>query len=89
MPLEASVPGIVDRQPVFKPFQTGIKVVDSLVPIGLGQRELIVGDRQTGKTSLLIDAILNQKRINDNAVSEKEKIYCVYDCIGSSFLVKS
>ena len=82
MPVEAAVPGIIDRQPVFKPFQTGIKVIDALVPIGLGQRELIVGDRQTGKTSLLIDAILNQKRINDNAKSEKEKIYCVYVCIG-------
>ena len=82
MPLESSVPGIVDRQPVFKPFQTGLKVVDALVPIGLGQRELIVGDRQTGKTSILIDAILNQKYLNDNAKTEKEKVYCIYVCIG-------
>lgn len=82
MPVEAAVPGIIDRQPVFKPFQTGLKVVDALVPIGLGQRELIVGDRQTGKTSILIDAILNQKRLNDTAKSEKEKVYCIYVCIG-------
>ena len=82
MPLEAPVPGIIDRQPVFKPFQTGLKVIDALVPIGLGQRELIVGDRQTGKTSVIIDAILNQKHLNDSAKTEKEKIYCVYVCIG-------
>lgn len=82
MPVEAAVPGIIDRQPVFKPFQTGLKVVDALVPIGLGQRELIVGDRQTGKTSILIDAILNQKRLNDTAKCEKEKVYCIYVCIG-------
>lgn len=82
MPVEAAVPGIIDRQPVFKPFQTGLKVVDALVPIGLGQRELIVGDRQTGKTSILIDAILNQKRLNDTAKTEKEKVYCIYVCIG-------
>ena len=82
MPLEASVPGIVDRQPVKTPFQTGIKVIDALVPIGLGQRELIVGDRQTGKTSLIIDSILNQKRVNEQAKSEKEKVYCIYVAIG-------
>ena len=82
MPLEASVPGIVDRQPVKTPFQTGIKVIDALVPIGLGQRELIVGDRQTGKTSLIIDSILNQKRVNEQARTEKEKIYCIYVAIG-------
>lgn len=82
MPLEAAVPGIIDRRPVFKPFQTGLKVIDTLVPIGLGQRELIVGDRQTGKTSIIIDSILNQKQYNDNAKSEKDKIYCVYVCIG-------
>lgn len=82
MPLEAAVPGIVDRKPVSKPFQTGLKVIDALVPIGLGQRELIVGDRQTGKTSIIIDSILNQKRLNDNAKNEKEKVYCVYVCIG-------
>ena len=81
-PLEASVPGIIDRQPVFKSFPSGLKVVDALVPIGLGQRELIVGDRQTGKTSIIIDAILNQKRLNDAAKQEKDKIYCVYVCIG-------
>ncbi len=82
MPLEASVPGIIERQPVKIPFQTGIKVIDALVPIGLGQRELIVGDRQTGKTSLIIDSILNQKRVNEQAKSEKEKVYCIYVAIG-------
>ncbi|MBO5997846.1 MAG: F0F1 ATP synthase subunit alpha, partial [Alphaproteobacteria bacterium] len=82
MPLEAAVPGIIDRQPVFKPFQTGLKVIDTLVPIGLGQRELIVGDRQTGKTSIIIDSILNQKQMNDNARSEKDKVYCIYVCVG-------
>ena len=82
MPLESPVPGIIDRQPVFRPFQTGVKVIDALVPIGLGQRELIVGDRQTGKTSILIDAILSQKRLNDKVEREKDKIYCIYVCIG-------
>ncbi len=82
MSVEAAVPAIIDRQPVSKPFQTGLKVIDALVPIGLGQRELIVGDRQTGKTSILIDAILNQKRLNDTATSEKDKVYCVYVAIG-------
>ena len=81
MPMEAPVPSIVDRQPVKTPFQTGIKIIDSLIPIGLGQRELIIGDRQTGKTSLLIDAILNQKNVNKNR-SAKDKIYCIYVAIG-------
>ena len=81
MPTEAVAPGIVDRVPVKTPFQTGIKVIDSLIPVGLGQRELIIGDRQTGKTSLLIDAILNQKKENAHRL-EKDKIYCVYVAIG-------
>jgi F-type H+-transporting ATPase subunit alpha len=62
--------------------QTGIKAIDALVPIGRGQRELIIGDRQTGKTAIAIDAILNQKRINDEAASEKDKLYCIYVAIG-------
>ena len=81
-PIEAPVPGIVDRQSVTIPLQTGIKVIDALVPIGLGQRELIIGDRQTGKTSLIIDAILAQKERNEQATSEKEKIYCIYVAVG-------
>ena len=81
-PIEAPAPGIVDRQSVTIPLQTGIKVIDALVPIGLGQRELIIGDRQTGKTSLIIDAILAQKERNEQATSEKEKIYCIYVAVG-------
>nr|XP_020141899.1 LOW QUALITY PROTEIN: ATP synthase subunit alpha, mitochondrial-like [Microcebus murinus] len=74
-------PGIIPRISVREPLQTGIKAVDSLVPIGRGQRELIVGDRQTGKTSIAIDTIINQKRINDGT-DEKKKLYCIYVAIG-------
>jgi len=74
-------PGIIPRQSVKEPMQTGIKAVDSLVPIGRGQRELIIGDRQTGKTAVAIDAIINQKRFND-AGDEKKKLYCIYVAIG-------
>ena len=81
-PIERPAVGIVDRQPVNSPLHTGTKVIDALVPIGLGQRELIVGDRQTGKTTLLIDTILNQKKINEAATSEKQKVYCIYVAIG-------
>ena len=81
-PIEAPAPGIVERQSVTTPLQTGIKVIDALVPIGLGQRELIIGDRQTGKTSLIVDTILAQKERNAQATSEKEKIYCIYVAIG-------
>lgn len=70
-----------DRVSVREPMQTGIKAVDSLVPIGRGQRELIIGDRQTGKTALAIDTIINQKRFND-AGEEKKKLYCIYVAIG-------
>lgn len=69
------------RVSVREPMQTGIKAVDSLVPIGRGQRELIIGDRQTGKTALAIDTIINQKRFND-AGDEKKKLYCIYVAIG-------
>merc|ERR1712135_174828 len=75
-------PGIIPRQSVREPMQTGIKAVDSLVPIGRGQRELIIGDRQTGKTAVAIDTIINQKRFNDSAVDEKAKLYCVYVAVG-------
>jgi len=74
-------PGIIPRTSVKEPMQTGIKAVDSLVPIGRGQRELIIGDRQTGKTSVAIDTIINQKRFND-AADEKKKLYCIYVAIG-------
>jgi len=74
-------PGIIPRVSVRDPMQTGIKAVDSLVPIGRGQRELIIGDRQTGKTAIAIDTIINQKRFND-AADEKKKLYCIYVAIG-------
>merc|ERR1712117_971871 len=74
-------PGIIPRQSVKEPMQTGIKAVDSLVPIGRGQRELIIGDRQTGETAVAIAAIINQKRFND-AGEEKKKLYCIYVAIG-------
>jgi len=74
-------PGIIPRISVREPMQTGIKAVDSLVPIGRGQRELIIGDRQTGKTAIAIDTIINQKRFND-AADEKKKLYCIYVAVG-------
>jgi len=74
-------PGIIPRQSVSEPMQTGIKAVDSLVPIGRGQRELIIGDRQTGKTAVAIDTIINQKRFND-AGDNKKKLFCIYVAVG-------
>jgi len=74
-------PGIIPRTSVNEPMLTGIKAVDSLVPIGRGQRELIIGDRQTGKTAIAIDTIINQKRFND-AADESKKLYCIYVAIG-------
>lgn len=74
-------PGIIPRRSVYEPMLTGIKAVDSLVPIGRGQRELIIGDRQTGKTAIAIDTIINQKRFNDSD-DEKKKLYCIYVAIG-------
>jgi F-type H+-transporting ATPase subunit alpha len=79
--VEVKAPGIVPRRSVHEPVQTGLKAIDSLVPIGRGQRELIIGDRQTGKTALAIDAVLNQKQINSSG-DEKRKLYCVYVAIG-------
>lgn len=78
--VEVKAPGIIERQSVHEPMQTGLKAVDSLVPIGRGQRELIIGDRQTGKTAIAIDTILNQKQINERGTSET--LYCVYVAIG-------
>ena len=79
--VETKAPGIIARKSVHEPMQTGLKAVDSLVPIGRGQRELIIGDRQTGKTAIAIDTILNQKSYNQ-AGDEKQKLYCVYVAIG-------
>ena len=78
---EVKAPGIIARQSVHEPMQTGLKAVDSLVPIGRGQRELIIGDRQTGKTAIAIDAIINQKFVNAEG-DESKKLYCVYVAIG-------
>jgi len=75
-------PGIIPRTSVKDPMQTGIKAVDSLVPIGRGQRELIIGDRQTGKTAIAIDTIINQKRFNDADGNDKAKLFCIYVAIG-------
>ena len=81
--VEVKAPGIIARRSVHEPMQTGLKAVDALVPIGRGQRELIIGDRQTGKTAIAIDAIINQKNINLNKSSdEKSKLYCVYVAVG-------
>ena len=77
MPLDIVAPGIIDRQPVKQPLQTGIKAIDAMVPIGKGQRELIIGDRQTGKTAIAIDTIINQKNIPEN-----ERCICIYVAIG-------
>lgn len=79
---EIKAPGIIARKSVHEPVQTGLKMVDSLIPIGRGQRELIIGDRQTGKTSIILDTIINQKRVNDAAKSDKEKMFCIYVAVG-------
>lgn len=80
--VELKAPGIMPRKSVHEPMTTGVKCIDALVPIGRGQRELIIGDRQTGKTSVAVDAILNQRDSNAKARSEKEKLYCVYVAVG-------
>ncbi|MGI4851544.1 MAG: F0F1 ATP synthase subunit alpha [Janthinobacterium lividum] len=79
--IEVKAPGIIARQSVCEPLQTGLKAVDALVPIGRGQRELIIGDRQTGKTALALDAIINQKKSHD-ADRSTDKVYCIYVAIG-------
>ena len=78
MPLERKAPGVIYRQPVNEPLQTGLKAVDAMIPIGRGQRELIIGDRQTGKTAIAIDTIINQKEFYDKG----EPVYCIYVAIG-------
>jgi len=79
---EVKAPGIIPRRSVHEPVQTGLKAVDSLIPVGRGQRELIIGDRQTGKTAVILDTIINQKKINDAAKSDKDKLFCVYVAVG-------
>jgi F-type H+/Na+-transporting ATPase subunit alpha len=81
MRVEVKAPGIIPRKSVHEPMQTGIKAIDSLIPIGRGQRELIIGDRQTGKTAVIVDTIINQKPINASG-DEKQKLYCIYVAIG-------
>ena len=80
--IEVKAPGIIPRRSVHEPVQTGLKAIDCLIPIGRGQRELIIGDRQTGKTAIILDTIINQRDINDNAKDESEKLYCIYVAIG-------
>ena len=79
--VEIKAPGIMPRKSVHEPMQTGIKAIDSLIPIGRGQRELIIGDRQTGKTAVIVDTIINQKKINSGK-DESKKLYCIYVSIG-------
>jgi F-type H+/Na+-transporting ATPase subunit alpha len=79
--VEVKAPGIIPRQSVSEPMQTGLKALDALVPIGRGQRELIIGDRQTGKTAIIIDTFMNQKQINQSG-DESKKLYCIYVAIG-------
>ena len=79
--VEVKAPGIIPRQSVSEPMQTGLKAIDSLIPVGRGQRELIIGDRQTGKTAVAIDTIINQKKINESD-DESKKLYCIYVAVG-------
>ncbi|RQP17066.1 MAG: F0F1 ATP synthase subunit alpha, partial [Parapedobacter sp.] len=78
MPIERKAPGVIYRQPVNEPLQTGIKAIDAMIPIGRGQRELVIGDRQTGKTAVCIDTIINQKEFYDAG----EPVYCIYVAVG-------
>tara|TARA_B100001057_G_scaffold493299_1_gene587443 strand:- start:816 stop:2348 length:1533 start_codon:yes stop_codon:yes gene_type:complete len=80
--VEVKAPGIMPRQSVFEPMQTGLKAIDSLIPVGRGQRELIIGDRQTGKTAIALDTFINQKSINNTAKNNSEKLYCIYVAVG-------
>src|ERR1041385_5636321 len=79
--VDVKAPGIIPRQSVHEPMQTGLKAIDALIPIGRGQRELIIGDRQTGKTAIILDTILNQKSVNA-LNDEKIKLYCIYVPVG-------
>ncbi len=79
---DVKAPGIMPRKGVHEPVQTGIKAIDSMIPIGRGQRELVIGDRQTGKTAVCVDAILNQKAPNDAAEKDSDKLFCIYVAVG-------
>lgn len=81
-PVERKAPGIIARKSVHEPMQTGIKCIDTLVPVGRGQRELIIGDRQTGKTTVAVDTIINQRDNNANAKYDNEKMFCIYVAVG-------
>ncbi len=78
MPIERKAPGVIYRQPVNEPLQTGIKAIDAMIPVGRGQRELVIGDRQTGKTAVVVDTIINQKEFYDKG----EPVYCIYVAVG-------
>jgi F-type H+-transporting ATPase subunit alpha len=78
MPIERKAPGVIYRQPVNEPLQTGVKAIDAMIPVGRGQRELVIGDRQTGKTTVCIDTIINQKEFYDRG----EPVFCIYVAIG-------
>lgn len=80
--VEVKAPGIIPRKSVHEPMQTGLKAIDSLIPVGRGQRELIIGDRQTGKTAVIIDTIINQKASNEAAKDDSEKLFCIYVAVG-------
>ena len=80
--IEKVAPGVIARKSVDQPMQTGLKSIDSMVPVGRGQRELIIGDRQTGKTAIALDTILNQKPLNVAGAPESQKLYCVYVAVG-------
>ncbi|PZO82668.1 MAG: F0F1 ATP synthase subunit alpha, partial [Micavibrio aeruginosavorus] len=79
--VEVKAPGVIPRKSVHEPMQTGLKAIDALVPVGRGQRELIIGDRQTGKTAVAIDTIINQKYLN-KASDQKKHLYCIYVAVG-------
>ena len=80
--VDVKAPGIIPRKSVHEPMMTGIKAIDGMIPVGRGQRELVIGDRQTGKTAICIDAILNQKPTNDAAKDDSEKLFCIYVAVG-------
>ena len=80
--VDVKAPGIIPRKSVHEPMMTGIKAIDGMIPVGRGQRELVIGDRQTGKTAVCVDTILNQKPTNDAAKSDSDKLFCVYVAIG-------
>src|SRR5665213_4224859 len=80
--VDVKAPGIIPRKSVNEPMATGLKAIDALIPVGRGQRELIIGDRQTGKTAIALDTILNQKPLNVEGAPEGQKLYCVYVAIG-------